>query len=238
MAPPLCPQAKKYLEHLARHPELNRQQCEEAIGSGKRSASRWACVYGAAFRAEEEAIRQRYKVAKLHQKRAAEQAGIELPEAGDGDLVDPRLLRFLELYEEKKHRTEAIRACQAEGIELRWADIVDALRWSKTFARRFGQVWDEGLVEVEDEIVKKGRKGVTHAALAVLRAHQPDRYGNKLKVSVEGSVQLTAVDRTKVEAAKQSAIRQFRKNAARTAAQIAGGEEVVGEVLAEVVRAS
>lgn len=214
--------ARKYLDTYAQHPHLIRRQVEVMLGYGKGFAERWAKV-DEEFGEEERRIRSRWQLAERRRRAAGRAIEENAPMPGgpaqlaEEEPLAPELARFLEVFaEEKGHRTNAIARCQAEGFRIEWEDVERALR-DRRFSTRFHQIFERALVLVEDEQVKKGQKGGVQSALAVLKAHKPALYGNQLKVTVSGGIQLTAGDRGLVEAAKAGPIRRFRERSARSA---------------------
>jgi hypothetical protein len=228
--PPICPQARKYLDFLAAHPHLTRIEAEKAIGSGKGAAERWSKTYGAEFRSEEATIRARWKVAEAKRKHAAKLiAEGKLPAPGqprpETDSLDPRLAVFLEHYAALGNRTKALQRCREEGVSLQLEDVQLASRTDPVFHERYAALFERVLVEIEDSQIDKGREGKTQSALAVLKAHKPQKYGNRMKITVEGGLQLSVGDRADVEAKKAGAVRKWRQRAAASAAALPGARQ-------------
>ena len=244
--PPICPQARKYLDFLAAHPQMSRVEIEKAIGSGVGAVERWSKTYGEEFRVEEQSIRARFRIVEAKRRQAAQvlSSGGALPSASpaiDGGELDPKLGAFLKHYAALGNRTKAIQSCWAEGVQLQLEDVSAAINSDSDFRRRFFAIFERVIVEIEDGQIDKGREGKTQSALAVLRAHRPEKYGNRMRITVDGGLQLTAGDRQAVEESKGGAVRKFRMRAAKSAASLPGGvtpEDVVeGEVLREIVGA-
>lgn len=248
MPPPLCAQARKFLDFLAAHPQLTRQEVEKEIGSGTGSAERWAATYKEAFRGEEVSIRARFKIAEAKRLEAARRLAAggsvpdEQPRPTAADDNDPGLERFLALFAELRHRTKAIAQCQVEGFRVELEDVQRAVATDKVYRTRFLALMDRVLVEIEDGQIEKGRKGGVQSALAVLRAKRPDEYGNRLRVTVSGGLQLSAGDRGAVEEAKGGALRKFRQRSSDSAARLPGGapvedgDTIEGTVVEELLR--
>jgi len=240
----LCPQARKYLDFLAAHPDQSRKQIEKAIGSGSGSAMRWSKAYGQDFRGEEETTRARFKIAQLKARQAADALarGKQLPGGPapiDSGELELRMARFLDYYSVSLHRTDAIRKCQAEGLDLQWEDVEDEIGRNKDFRRRFFAVFNRGIVETEDQVLARGREGKPQQALAVVKAYKPEKYGNRLKVTVQGGIQLGFGDRAAVEDSKeQGAVRRWQLRAAQSAAALAPRRMAEDVVDAEFVEAA
>lgn len=247
--PPLSPSARKYLDFLAAHPHMSRKEVQTAIGVGKYAAERWVKTYGEEFRGEEDAIRTRFKIAESKRKHAAKliAAGKLLPAEQprpEGIELDPKLGIFLEHYAALGNRTKALKACREEGVMLQLEDVQEAIHADAEFRQRFFAVFERVLTEIEDGQIDKGREGKTQSALAVLKAHRPERYGNRMRITVDGRLQLSVGDRQAVEEKKSGAVRKWRQRAAASAAALPGARQpedivdgqLVEQIVAEVVR--
>lgn len=237
---PLCSQARKYLDFLAAHPHLKRQEVEKAIGSGTGSAERWSATYKEEFRGEEAAIRARWRIVEAKRKKAGQQIAAGKTPATDhleAAEFDPRLGIFLEHYAALGNRTKALKACREEGVSLQLEEVQAAVTTDAEFRRRFFAVFERVIVEIEDGQIDKGREGKTQSALAVLRAHRPEKYGNRMRITVDGGLQLSLADRSAVEDAKGGAVRKFRQRAAQSAAALPGGRQAEDIVDGELVKA-
>lgn len=220
--PPLCAQARKYLDFLASHPSLTRKEVEKAIGSGAGSAERWSQAYKEDFRGEEATIRARHKVAESKRRQAADSIRRGEPQAGGpapvtAELAGP-LDRFLELYGIYKNRTKALELCRQEGVDVQWDDVARALKTDREFFARFEMLFERVLIEIEDGVINKARDGQSQAAITILKAKRPREYGNKLRVTVDGGLQLGVADRQAVEEVKSGAVARWRDRAAKSAA--------------------
>lgn len=121
---------------------------------------------------------------------------VQTPEEED---LPPHLERYLELYadpasETYDQRIPSLRALQAEGIPIEWSDILAAQEEHPAFRAALEAHWREGNVEVVDTLRADARKGKGGARAMYLRAEEPGKYGNKVKVEVDHRYQLKPED--------------------------------------------
>jgi hypothetical protein len=113
----------------------------------------------------------------------------------DLDLPLP-LERYLDVYRELDDRLEAVRQLQGEGIPIELDDVLQAMQQYPSFDRAMQRIWREGNVEAEDQLRRRARGGKSDAATReYLKGNMPEKYGNKLKVSVAVRHQLADENR-------------------------------------------
>lgn len=223
----------RYLELLERDPSRSPADLCAEIGIKKDT---WRTFWRAdkpEFRAAEDKIRERWRQAQKRLRdaeRAAQGGDRPAPAAPEGEGLDPRLARWLEVYEELDDRLGACRQLREEGIEITWEEVHEALDTNAEFQKRFAQLWGRGIVEAEDQRRRKARKGEKGELGAFLAAEMPKKYGPRVVVKhrFSGSVRLEPGDRQLVED-QEGWVKRYRQKATRALATrlAAEGAEVI-----------
>lgn len=110
--------------------------------------------------------------------------------------------RFLHVYDELRASGETLRRLRTEGIDLRWADVCEAMAAYPNFRRVLAELMEEDVVETEDRLNEAARGGKSWAVRMKLQADKPGKYGNRVRVDVNVQHQLGSEHRQLVDGIK------------------------------------
>lgn len=111
--------------------------------------------------------------------------------------------RFLAVYDEQRARGETLRKLRLEGIDLRWADVLEASVQYPNFRRVLAELMEEDVVETEDRLNEAARGGKSWAVRMKLQADAPGKYGTRVRVDVNHVHQLGSEHRQLVDGIKE-----------------------------------
>jgi hypothetical protein len=198
--------ADDFLALVEADPEITLARAAEGLAldyptfASRRRSRKDVLEREAEIRARHRALRRQ---AAMDAAETARQGEISLEVEDD---LPWHLERFLALYRETRSRIETVKRMQGEGFETTWTDVTQAMREYPNFARVFGELFDEDLVEVEDGVRAAARGGKLQAARMVLQAEMPAKYGNRVQVNVDHTHRLAPEHRTLVESIKRDHI--------------------------------
>lgn len=120
--------------------------------------------------------------------------------------LPPHLELFLEIFRETRKRVATVRIMrEVHGYDTTWAEVMEAMAEYPNFRRVFGELFDEDVAEVEDE-VRELAKTDLRAARIVLQAERPEKYGRRVSVDVKHTHRLEPQHRQLVEGIKREYI--------------------------------
>lgn len=212
----------EYLAYLQENPEATVSQAAEALKIDPALLGQRRRARKDVLDAERE-IKARF-FASRRLAAADDAAPKEEPEIEDD--LPLHFERFLQVYDAVRARGETLRTLRAEGIDLRWSDVCEAMAAYPNFRRVLAEMMEEDVVEAEDRLNEAARGGSSWAVRMKLKAENPAKYGDRMRVEVQHTHQLAPEHRQLVDGIKEKWIA-----APRAKALPAPEETIEGEVI-------
>jgi hypothetical protein len=183
-----------YLSYLKENPEATPAEAAEALRIDPQLFAQRRRARKDVLAAEKE-VKAQYFASR--RALASDDTGREEIEIEDD--LPLHFERFLHVYDELRARGETLRKLRQEGIDLRWADVCEAMASYPNFRRVLAELMEEDFIESEDRLTEAARNGKSWAVRMKLQAENPGKYGNRVRVDVKVSNQLGSEHRPLID---------------------------------------